>query len=336
MNSNDEEEEIPDFQDTPEMANLEGNRERPPKIPVFSSSPKYMWIPIVVCIVLSGLLASIFNVFNISYEIVPSEYGPVANLIDALIFIGIGAASAFLLIKLIRRKGINVLEKVMMLAFLVLGTFIIYLYGEYLLYLVDQIYPLDNIISYFWLAGSFGISALLVYLYASPKFGDRAHNYVVLIFGVLIGSYLPIIIGTWTSIFILIGFSLYDIYSVKRGPIKEMMDQMAPEGDEEDLESLDWSDITLDIGIGDLAFYSMLTSISLISKEWGGVLLGELTGNWFGYIFPFIMTTAGVLIGAFITFEFVKKAKILPGLPMSIFIGIGMLSLSILIGWLVF
>ncbi|MFN2196951.1 MAG: flippase activity-associated protein Agl23, partial [Anaerolineales bacterium] len=46
--------------------------------------------------------------------------------------------------------------------------------------------PVDNSISYIWLGVSFGISALLVYFYASPKFGLKAHNTVVLAFGILL------------------------------------------------------------------------------------------------------------------------------------------------------
>jgi hypothetical protein len=309
---------------------------RGPKLPVYSTSPKLLWIPIIACIIGAGLLSTfLYSVgLAVQFEPVNEDLGFGAVLMNALIFIGIGAVSAFVLIKIVRKKGINALEKVMMVAFLVLGTFIIYLYGEYLLAVIDQYLlggTLDALWSYAWLAGAFAIAFGLVWLYAAPKYADRqrVHNIVVVIFGVLIGSYLPLVIGTWTALVILMGFSLYDIYSVRHGPIKEMMQQVDPAGSTGDLQGIDLDDITIDIGIGDLAFYSMLTSITLISAEWGGPALAAVMSNPFLYFIPFAAAVVGVLIGAWISFELVKKNKILPGLPMSIFIGIGLYSLAI-------
>ncbi|MEJ2251584.1 MAG: hypothetical protein P8Y97_18255, partial [Candidatus Lokiarchaeota archaeon] len=73
---------------------------------------------------------------------------------------------------------------------------------------------------------------------------------------------------------ILIGISLWDIFAVlyKKGPIKEMIDLASEEPieqDEEIEEKIKQGEATydtskLEIGIGDLAFYSMLTSSALI------------------------------------------------------------------------
>ncbi len=321
---------------TPDMVVDDGER-RGPKLPVYSTSPKRLWIPIVFCIVGAGLLSICLNVGAAllpKYEIADPNLGAGASFIDAIIFIGIGAVAAFILIKIVRKRGINALEKIMTVAFLVLGTFITYLYGEYLLVIIDINLlggSMDIAWSYVWMAASFGIALSLVWLYASPKYASRQgiHNIVVVIFGVLIGSYLASLIGTWTSLIILMGFSLYDIYSVRKGPIKEMMQEVDPDGGSGDLTAVDIDDISIDIGIGDLAFYSMLTSITLISTEWGGPGLVAVSGIPFLYIVPFVAAVVGVLIGAWISFELVKKNKILPGLPMSIFIGIGLYSLAI-------
>lgn len=310
--------------------------ERPPKLPVFNVPPAFTWIPILACVAGSGLLATFLHLagMNITYEPIPEdELGFGATLLNALIFIGIGAVSAFILIRLIRKRGINALERVMAVAFLILGTFIVFLIFEYMFGLIDQFIPVPGEWSYAGLAGAFAIAASLVYVYNSGKFDQRAHNIVVLVFGVLIGSYLPLVIPTWTALLILVGFSVYDIYSVRHGPIKEMMEHVSS-GSEDD--EIDLSDFTVDIGIGDLAFYSMLTSLSLISAEWGGPFLVAITGNPYSYIFPFAFTVAGVLLGAAISIQLVKRSKIMPGLPMSIFIGIGLLSLSILIGAVLF
>jgi hypothetical protein len=304
---------------------------RPTRLPVYTTSPKYLWVPILICVAFSGLLSAFLAIVGAlpqAYHITPPSAGPIGPVVDAAIFIGIGAVAAFLMILLVRRKGVNVLEKIMMVAFLILGTFILFLYFDILLAVL-------GVAVIWWLPvlPAFAITAALVYLYGSARFGDRAKNAVVIFFGVLIGSYLPVVIPTWTGLVILAGFSLYDIYSVRHGPIKEMMAEL--DGETAGRSGpVDLTDIDLDIGIGDLAFYSMLTSISLISSDWGGYALFVMKGstNFFLIFFPFIFTVVGVLIGAFISYEFVKKSKILPGLPMSIFIGIGMLSLAMVIG----
>ncbi len=320
---------------SPDMEEDDDER-RGPKLPVYSTSPKRLWIPIVICIVGAGLLSIClsFEEGLPEYTVTDPSLGVGASFLDAILFIGIGAVAAFILIILVRKRGINALEKVMTVAFLVLGTFIIWMYGLILISIIDRIFfggLLDMIWSYVWMGAAFAIALGLVWLYASPKFARRQgiHNIVVVIFGVLIGSYLASLIGTWTSLIILMGFSLYDIYSVRKGPIKEMMQKADPDGDSGDLTGVDIDDISIDIGIGDLAFYSMLTSITLISAEWGGPGLVAVSGNPFLYIVPFAAAVVGVLIGAWISFELVKKNKILPGLPMSIFIGIGLYSLAI-------
>ena len=129
----------------------------------------------------------------------------------------------------------------------------------------------------------------------------------------------------WTTIAILIGISFWDIYAVlhKRGPIKEMID-IASKSNNNDLvdESLEsrvkrgeaiYDTSRVEIGIGDLAFYSLLTSSSLIQ-----------TNN----LFVMIFTAIAILIGTGITLMGLKRNKILPGLPISIFLGIGTMFLS--------
>ena len=69
----------------------------------------------------------------------------------------------------------------------------------------------------------------------------------------------------------------------------------------------------LEIGIGDLAFYSMLTSSALVQ-----------TNN----LIVMILTAFATIVGTGITISGLKRNKILPGLPISIFLGIGTMMLS--------
>jgi hypothetical protein len=88
---------------------------------------------------------------------------------------------------------------------------------------------------------------------------------------------------------------------------------------EEDLqEKLDSGEMVFDtskleIGVGDIAFYSMLTTSALI-----------ITGS----IIIMILTSIAIIAGTGITIQGLKRNKILPGLPISIFLGIGTMLLS--------
>ncbi|MHA1715559.1 MAG: hypothetical protein ACTSXP_07925 [Promethearchaeota archaeon] len=332
------------------MSEFEGNESEnnvetgTPKLPVYSVSPKFIWVPVIVCIIFSGLLAYLVRVYaglDIQYEPVEEEKaGFIGNVINALIFIGIGVMTAFIIIKLVRKKGIGALEKLMKIALLLLSSFIIWIYGEYGLAVLDnRVFNVPAAFSYVWIAIAVASGIFITFMYSNEKFDVRARNIAVLIYGILVGSYLPIIIGGLTSLLILIGFALYDIYSVRRGPIKEMMEKIRDvrdTGADGDSNEIDLEDLTIDIGIGDLAFYSMLTSLTLIDTDFGGPAFVSLTNHPNLYLIPFVFTVAGVLIGVFISIELVKKSKILPGLPLSIFIGIGLLFLSLLLGFLLF
>ena len=136
-----------------------------------------------------------------------------------------------------------------------------------------------------------------------------------------------VLIPLWTTLAILIGISFWDIFAVlyKRGPIKQLIDIVSEPNDtintlsEEELnEKIGSGEYTydtskLEIGIGDLAFYSMLTSSALVQ-----------TNN----IIVMILTSAAIIIGTGITIIGLKRNKILPGLPISIFLGIGTMLLS--------
>jgi hypothetical protein len=136
-----------------------------------------------------------------------------------------------------------------------------------------------------------------------------------------------VLMPLWTTLAILIGISFWDLFAVlyKRGPIKQLIDIVSEPNDtrntiseEEINDKVESGEYTYDtskveIGIGDLAFYSMLTSNALVQ-----------TNN----IIVMILTSVAIIIGTGITIIGLKRNKILPGLPISIFLGIGTMLLS--------
>jgi hypothetical protein len=100
--------------------------------------------------------------------------------------------------------------------------------------------------------------------------------------------------------------------------VSEPNDTISTLSEEEINEKIESGEYTydtskLEIGIGDLAFYSMLTSSALVQ-----------TNN----IIVMILTSVAIIIGTGITIIGLKRNKLLPGLPISIFLGIGTMLLS--------
>jgi hypothetical protein len=95
--------------------------------------------------------------------------------------------------------------------------------------------------------------------------------------------------------------------------------------DEEDsiLTSMTYSSRDWDIGIGDLVFYSLLASQPLtpyfIFKH--GIQLLDTYGLWIFWLISFF-TIIGILIGFVITIRLLERNSMLPGLPLSIALGL--------------
>ena len=159
-------------------------------------------------------------------------------------------------------------------------------------------------------------------------------NVMMVFFGPMIGAMLAIHFGLLTVFLILIGLSLYDIYAVFRGPLKGIIDESreSVEGNEFEIEKQEYeydkSEVELvplmpalpvystpliSIGLGDFAFFSMFISAAVI-------ISAEINNP-----IPLILSVIGLLGGAYYTFQYLKEERALPGLPLPIFGGIGLL-----------
>lgn len=310
-------------------------------LPTFRVRSKLYSVPIILVVALAGLLAYLTYVeAGVDYieggYISEEEYGALAALLNAIIFTAMAAIASFVIIFLVKKFGINVLKYLFGANLAFVGYFLTLFFSEIILYLifirlpetqfiVDLYYSLDIVL----MIASGVFMVILLYLYF--KTGSYAtKNFFVFYIALLIGAMMGIIMPLWTSIAILIGFSLWDIFAVKskRGPIKEMIDIFSSSDPENQLTEEEiqqriangeavYDTKHLEIGIGDLAFYSMLTSAALLQ-----------TNN----LFVMILTAIAVVIGTGITIAGLKRNKILPGLPISIFLGIA----TMLISWAFF
>ncbi|MBN1800325.1 MAG: hypothetical protein JW891_02405 [Candidatus Lokiarchaeota archaeon] len=301
--------------------------------PTFRITRKYYSLPIILVVIFAGFLSYITYIeagIQIDQGYIPGgRSDPFIGLLNGLIFIATAVISAFIMIYFAKKKGIGVLKYVFAFSFCLLGFTLTYFFSSVIAYLLildlPQLYPIYNVvdIELLVLSGIFALYIVYQYLKSESVF---TKNFVVLYIGLLTGAILAIIMPLWTNLAILIGISLWDIFAVlyKKGPIKEMIDLVSQREINEEVDLIERERIKageaeykaekLEIGIGDLAFYSMLTSSALL-------FTGELI--------VMILTAIAVLIGTGITISGLKKNRILPGLPISIFLGLA----TMLISW---
>ena len=93
---------------------------------------------------------------------------------------------------------------------------------------------------YLFQAASWGGCALggflLSYTIVSRRFNTQEKNTALLVLGGLMGAFLAIILPTWTVLAMLIGLSMYDIYAVRQGPIRDIVNVAIEEEEKMDRE----------------------------------------------------------------------------------------------------
>ncbi|MBA7571130.1 hypothetical protein ES708_12888 [subsurface metagenome] len=206
--------------------------------------------------------------------------------------------------------------------------------------------------------GSAVVYLIIGFFYFRNKLSVNQKNLLVLSYGIFIGAILGVSLPLWSIFSLAICFSIYDLIVVFKGPLGkiwelfqenqqkasedlknkieagELSEEEAAEiseklflqnsepveDEEEDLLKF-IKDLKIEIGSGDLIFYSALVAVVFIT-----------TTNWLTTLLVII----GVLSGAGITIYFLlKKKRVLPALPFSMFIGIIMFFLGQLIEYLI-
>ncbi|MFX1455572.1 MAG: hypothetical protein ACFFDB_09390 [Promethearchaeota archaeon] len=303
----------------------------PHYFPTYRIRRNFYPIPIILVVVIAGILAYLTYVeAGVQIDggyISESDYGAIGGILNGLIYTAIAALSAFIIIFIIKRKGIGTLMYIFGVGFGIVGFFQTWFFGEIILFLTfynnPRIYYLLEVELIFFTAV---FTIYIIYKYLTSK-SIKLKNFIVLYIGLLIGASMGVLMPLWTTLAILIGISLWDMFAVlyKRGPIKQLVEIVSEPSDisstfsEEEIEDkiesgeLSYDTSKVEIGIGDLAFYSMLTSSALVQ-----------TNN----VFVMLFTSLAIIFGTGITIMGLKRNKILPGLPISIFLGIGTMLLS--------
>jgi len=231
---------------------------------------------------------------GVSYA--PAGTSPSGSLVNAGILILAVFATTVFAVWLIRGKRVRIFTSVIFL-----GTAL----ALFLLTLLTALdvtagYMSEGVSLYFSLALAVGVVALLAAASRKPKLVILAP----LITGLLsaeVGSYFASTLNLSTALLLPIVFSVYDIYAVFKGPIKQLVSAAPPEA----LVGITSRLGEFAIGTGDTIFYSLLPALAVY--QFGTPVALE--------------TMVAVDVGVVITLVLLSRAKMLPGLPIPMAMG---------------
>jgi hypothetical protein len=263
----------------------------------FKAKPSQL-APEISAITLAGLLT--FGLQSSNAPIVPITIFPETTsgiTLNAGIFVVLMAATGTIMYLFIKFGLKRLVRYMINLALVALLFFLFTWYGS--LY-ANYLPAFVTSTSWGWLLVSLlGAVALGLLIY---KAKGALHLVGIVLIGGLTGTFLGVSIPTLTAVVLLLALAGYDLFAVYKGPIGKMAEST-------NLEEFTGAVFTygdLTVGMGDMVFYSMLASISMMN---------------FGPI-PFLAAAVGLVIGAYLGFKMLEGRDMFPGLPFAIILGL--------------
>jgi len=261
----------------------------------FKAKPIYL-IPVFASL-MTGLGFSVLLLLRpiASLPVTPFPETPSGQFSNALYFvvlIAIAATVFYFLIKWKSRKLITFLIGfALTTASLLLSAF----------YLFALLSSLPN---WFFYVLVISIIVTAVFDIAIFRGSEAMRNLIVVLLGGALGVFLGWSIPLVSALLILAFLAVYDIIAVYKGPVGKI----ASSGLDQ-LKGLSFSFKDIQMGLGDLVFYSMLCAVMLLNSDFGGIA-------------PYVGALVGVMVGSYITFRILERKGVFPGLPLPIFLGI--------------
>ncbi|MDH7477034.1 MAG: presenilin family intramembrane aspartyl protease [Candidatus Bathyarchaeota archaeon] len=249
--------------------------------------------------ILASLLFGVFCAVLISassmetYEITPFSEGAgsIGNALYFVILVGLGASILYLLLRKRNHRLINLIIGFALTTAVFLLS-IIYLSATFSIFVVPHAEFLILTLSIFITA----MVDLIIF-----RTNSKLCNLIILCLGGGLGAFLGFTVPTLSAFLILIFLAVYDAIAVYHGPVGKI----AHSGLEQ-LRGLSFSFKDIQMGLGDLTFYSMLS---------GHMLL------YFGFL-PCLASLIGILAGCLLAFKMLEKRGMFPGLPFPILFGL--------------
>ena len=269
-------------------------------------------ISVVVVLQLGGLMityqnvpvyTAIVNSTGYSYDPFGTTSAGAAG--NALFLVALAFAATLALVWVARKRMVNSFKFLIFISTAISAFF--------LTLITADSFAFNYLPAQFEVPVAVGAAFLAVALVAYNLF-FRAHPWlstVILGFiGAEVGSFFAETLPPETAIILPIAFALYDIYAVFRGPLKQLIGTapgLALTG-----MSVKLGEFTL--GLGDVVFYTMLPSLALFS-------ISPLSAGFLAAGATIVAIDAGVVATLFL----LSKKRLLPGLPIPMFLGVAVL-----------
>ncbi len=252
------------------------------------------------------ILASLIFGLGCAYLLIPQqsqvipvtpipESTPGAPIGNALYFVVLIAISATVFYFLIKRRSKRIIKGLIIVA---LTTASLLLSLVYLSALFTYFTSVD------FLVIPLAIDLTVLFDLAIFRFGSIVRNAAVVFLGGALGIFFGFSIPLWSAVVILAFLAVYDVIAVYRGPVGKIA-----ESGLDQLQGLSFSFKDIQMGLGDLVFYSMLT--------------GAMFFSFLPSFLPCIDSIVGIMAGSILTLFMLERKGIFPGLPFPIMLGLG-------------
>ena len=235
-------------------------------------------------------------------EIIPitpiPESTPGAPFGNALYFVVLIAIAATMFYFLIKRKNKNIIKALIVVALTTASLLLSLVYVSALLFYFPNSYD-------FYILIASAIIITILFDLSIFRLGSKARNIAVVCVGGALGIFFGFSIPLFSAIAILVFLAVYDVIAVYKGPVGKI----AQSGLDQ-LQGLSFSFKDIQMGLGDLVFYSML--------------IGAIFFSFLPEFIPTMMAVFGILAGSVITFYMLEKKGIFPGLPFPIMLGLAL------------
>jgi presenilin-like A22 family membrane protease len=258
-------------------------------------------------IYLVPILASLIFGLGCAYLLAPQETGgiqavpisgdtPGASIGNGLYFVILIALAASVFYVLIKRKNKRVIKGLIVLS---MTTASLLLSVVYLL----ALFPYFDGVYYVIVAAAVAIT--VIFDLAIFRLGSVSRNVVVVCLGGALGIFFAKYVPLSSAIVLLLFLAVYDVIAVYKGPVGKIANSSGLDM----LQGLSFTFKDIQMGLGDLVFYSMMMGVMVFSFSQS--------------ILPTVTAVVGILAGSIITFFALEKKGIFPGLPFPIMLGLG-------------
>ena len=232
------------------------------------------------------------------------ENTPSAPFGNALYFLVLVAVSAAVFYLLLKRKSKRIITGLIVVAMTTAALLLSFVYLNAILNYIPILDTLTVLIA---------LSVVITVLFdvAIFRLGNIPRNVAVICIGGALGIFFGFAIPLWSAVLILAFLAVYDVFAVYRGPMGKIAQS---ESGMDQLQGLSFSFKDIQMGLGDLVFYSMLTgSMFFYFFDLNGFPLGVL---------PCLVSIIGIIGGSIITLFALERKGIFPGLPFPIMLGL--------------